>query len=238
MTADPQAPAEAAPERLWSGFDLLWLALLYVLLAIVLGAPIGWLAPDPVTEVQLIILASVLALALPAALLLARRPDRRVAVGLVPAPLGEAGRAALYLLAVLPVAGLINLVVATLLDAEEHPQSDMLLDQMALGPLAVTVVLTVVVVPIVEELIFRGILLSALLERGPRDPARRRWAAIIASSLIFGLIHIDPQLIGGTAVLGFAAAVLRMKSGSLWPAILLHQLNNALASVILASGIA
>lgn len=241
MSGSPSASGGAAPgpvaPRLWSGFDLLWLAFAFVVLLVIFGLLHAQIEPDPVAEVHLLIASSVLSMLLPVMLLLHRRPDRRAAVGLVPTPLREARRAVIYLLVILPISAAVNLAVAALIGDETHPQSDMLLDRMDLLPLSLGVVLIVIVVPIVEELLFRGVLLAALLERGPKDPVKRKWAAIIASSLIFGLFHVDPQLIGGTTVLGIGAALLRVETGSLWPAILLHQLNNALATVLLAGGL-
>lgn len=99
------------------------------------------------------------------------------------------------------------------------------------SPMAVRLLLVLVVVclgPVVEELLFRGVLLSALM---------KRWHAIVAvtvSSLLFALIHLPglgyqwyalPNLL----LLAVLLAVLRLWSGSLWPAVLAHGLNNLLA---------
>lgn len=82
--------------------------------------------------------------------------------------------------------------------------------------------------PLVEELLFRGMLLSALM---------RRWrapAAVVASSLIFAMVHL-PGLqyhwyaLPALLLLALVLAWLRLKSGSIWPAVLAHGVNNALA---------
>ena len=91
--------------------------------------------------------------------------------------------------------------------------------------------MTLVVVtvgPLVEELLFRGVLLSALLRR-----CHVGWSVAI-TSLLFALIHL-PGLqfqwygLPDLALLALLLAWLRLHSGSIWPAVLAHGLNNLLA---------
>jgi len=98
-------------------------------------------------------------------------------------------------------------------------------------PLGLRLPLVLVVVsvgPLVEELLFRGVLLSALLQRWHAG-----WAVTI-SSLAFALIHLPglqyqwyalPALAG----LAWVLAWLRLRSGSIWPAVVAHSVNNLLA---------
>lgn len=93
------------------------------------------------------------------------------------------------------------------------------------------IALVVLGAPFVEELLFRGALLSALVQRSGTV-----WAVAI-SSLLFGLIHL-PGLsfqwyaVPGLILIGMGLAVLRLWSGSLWPAVLAHATNNGFAIVI------
>lgn len=98
--------------------------------------------------------------------------------------------------------------------------------------------LAVVVVtlgPITEELLFRGLLLSALLRR------MRPFAAVLVSALVFAAAHL-PDLhwlwygVPNLALLGIAFAWLRLRSGSLWPAIIAHACNNLLVMATLFAG--
>lgn len=88
--------------------------------------------------------------------------------------------------------------------------------------------LVVVVAPFVEELLFRGVLLSALLRR-----LHVGWAVAI-SSLLFALIHL-PGLnfqwygLAELFLLALVLAALRLGSRSIWPAVLAHALHNGLA---------
>lgn len=93
------------------------------------------------------------------------------------------------------------------------------------GTVPVQVLLIVIAAPVSEEVCFRGFLFGGLRERLPR------LAAALISGLIFGGLHATtgvsavPPLI----VFGFILALLYEKTGSIWPGILLHMLNNSVA---------
>ena len=81
-------------------------------------------------------------------------------------------------------------------------------------------ILMVVIVPVVEELCFRGFLCRRLA---------RKWGTtlgIVTSSAIFALLHVD--FVGGFAF-GAFVAVLYLDSGRLWLPISVHGANNLLA---------
>ncbi|MCB9794006.1 MAG: CPBP family intramembrane metalloprotease [Alphaproteobacteria bacterium] len=78
-----------------------------------------------------------------------------------------------------------------------------------------------------EEGLFRGAL-QGLLQRAVGPVAR---CLIVAG--LFGLFHLDLRRILPTAALGLVLCVVRERSGSLWPPVLIHFLNNALMMVIL-----
>ena len=77
-----------------------------------------------------------------------------------------------------------------------------------------------VVTPVIEECVFRGILLHRWSVKWDL-----RWA-VITSSILFGLVHADP--IGATAF-GLAMAWLYLRTQSLWVPIVCHGLNNLAA---------
>lgn len=86
--------------------------------------------------------------------------------------------------------------------------------------LAVTVA---VIPPVVEELIFRGL----LLERWAT--AWRLGTAIIVQAVFFGILHVDPI---GAGVFGLVLALVYLRSRSLWPPIVMHALNNGFVLVV------
>jgi len=145
----------------------------------------------------------------------------------------RAGRASYYALGVLiglvlPVAG--SALTQWLAHGETVSQD--IRDLGGAVPLAMRIPLAMLVAtigPWVEELLFRGVLLSALLQR------LRAAGAVIVSSLLFALVHL-PDLdfrwyaLPALTLLAVALAWLRLRSGSLWPAIIAHGVNNLLAA--------
>lgn len=84
-----------------------------------------------------------------------------------------------------------------------------------------------VAAPVLEELFFRGYLFAGLCRYLPW-----RGAAAI-SALAFSLIHADLYRAPILWLLGYLFAWLYRRSGSLWPAIVIHGLNNSVALVLL-----
>ena len=83
-----------------------------------------------------------------------------------------------------------------------------------------------IVTPIAEELFFRGYLLDAI-NRKHGD-----WTAIIWSSILFGLVHVSPFVIGSAFIGGIIYGWIRMRTGSLLPSIACHMMWNMLALVV------
>jgi len=88
-----------------------------------------------------------------------------------------------------------------------------------------------VIAPATEELFFRGVLLQVVCYH-----VRHAWAAIGFSAIAFGLAHAQPQDILPLTSLGVILGYLRLRSGALWPCVLLHTLFNmrTLVFVLLA----
>ncbi len=92
---------------------------------------------------------------------------------------------------------------------------------------AVTVPFALVLVaPVTEELLFRGLLLPALGARYGTTPA------VIATSVLFGLFHLDAQAAFFATAMGLVLGVVRVRSGSVLPAIALHAGFNALPVIL------
>ncbi|MEL6777732.1 MAG: CPBP family intramembrane glutamic endopeptidase [Cyanobacteria bacterium J06597_16] len=82
----------------------------------------------------------------------------------------------------------------------------------------------VVYAPLVEELVFRGILLQRW---GTKWGLRR---GVMASSVLFGLLHLNNPL--GLTLFGLVMGLLYVRSRSLWVPIVCHALNNMAAVAI------
>ena len=91
-------------------------------------------------------------------------------------------------------------------------------DPLALALLAFT---AVVLAPLFEETIFRGALLPVLVTRlGPLP-------GVLLSGLLFAMAHISVGELAPLTVLGVGLGLVRLRSGRLWPSVLMHGLWNA-----------
>jgi hypothetical protein len=79
---------------------------------------------------------------------------------------------------------------------------------------------------ICEEVLFRGYA-QRQFERAS-GPA----GGILLSGVLFGLYHLRPSQVLPLAMLGLYLAYLTWRTGSLWPAVLVHILHNGLAVVL------
>lgn len=87
--------------------------------------------------------------------------------------------------------------------------------------------LMVVLVPIFEETVFRGLMLGGMARH-----ISFGWANLL-QGLVFASIHFDPPRFLWYLALGCAAGFLVRRSGSLGPAIALHALQNGFAFFML-----
>jgi len=111
------------------------------------------------------------------------------------------------------------------LDNKERVVQQLGANDGVLGFVAV-VALTCVVAPISEEFFFRGFFFPTL------SNWRGAWPAAVITGIVFGAIHVGSAPIGDLVPLAFFGVVLcvvRWWSGSLYPCIALHALNNAVA---------
>lgn len=111
--------------------------------------------------------------------------------------------------------------------------TDTLLQEAKTEPLTVMGALagSVLIAPLCEEVFFRGFLFGGLL-RGMRPVV-----AVALSALLFALAH---GLIGSFApllLIGVVLAVVRWRTGSLWPGMAIHICNNALATILVISAL-
>lgn len=89
-----------------------------------------------------------------------------------------------------------------------------------------------VLAPLGEELLFRGYLLRVL---GTRYGTLR---GVLVTSFLFAVIHFNPASLLALFVLGLVFALLRVWSGSIWPSILGHAIQNGTSSALVLAGVA
>jgi membrane protease YdiL (CAAX protease family) len=92
------------------------------------------------------------------------------------------------------------------------------------GPwsVALSLVFLALLTPLGEELTFRGVVTTAFLRYGPA-------IGVIGSAVVFALMHGFNVFFFTALVVGLIAGELRRRSGSVWPGVLTHVVNNALA---------
>lgn len=92
---------------------------------------------------------------------------------------------------------------------------------------AITLFLVVVMAPLTEEVLYRGVLFPAL------EPHLHPHHAAMAAGMLFGAIHFEPHTILPLAFLGYLLCLTYHYTRSLWLCIALHAVNNTLAFVVL-----
>jgi membrane protease YdiL (CAAX protease family) len=90
------------------------------------------------------------------------------------------------------------------------------------GSLLLAIIGLAILPPLVEEVLFRGVLIERFAVKW------RLGVAVVVSAVLFGILHVDPV---GAGVFGMITGLLYLRTGSLWPGILIHGVNNLLALV-------
>ncbi len=81
-------------------------------------------------------------------------------------------------------------------------------------------VLTACTAPaICEEFLFRGVIASGLKERGFK-------VALFASSIIFTLMHGNPEQTVHQFIIGYVIGLIFLKTGNIWIGVIIHFINN------------
>ncbi len=88
--------------------------------------------------------------------------------------------------------------------------------------LVLSFVSMVIAAPIVEEILFRGYILDAIRK------IHGDTVAVLGSAGLFGLLHLEPYVIGMASLGGVIYGWVRIKTGSLWPSIVSHMVWNFL----------
>ncbi|GAA2241085.1 type II CAAX endopeptidase family protein [Promicromonospora sukumoe] len=93
--------------------------------------------------------------------------------------------------------------------------------------LIVTAIGLVVLTPIGEEFLFRGVVTTGLLRYGPV-------IATVGSAVIFALLHGINVVLPAALVVGVITAELRRRSDSVWPGVVVHAFNNSITVIAYA----
>lgn len=94
--------------------------------------------------------------------------------------------------------------------------------KMSILEIVLLFVSTAIVPGVIEEIFFRGLVLTNLTPYG-------RGTAILGSALLFGLMHMNPSQFFYTTMMGIIIGYVYVRTKSIWVCIAIHILNNGLA---------
>ena len=83
--------------------------------------------------------------------------------------------------------------------------------------------------PVVEEIVFRGAILRALLQR-----FSGRWVPIAISAVLFALVHANPAQMPAALLMGLLMGWMYSHTHSIAPGVMVHWVNNTLVFVLSA----
>lgn len=169
---------------------------------------------------QISLISGLAALVILAAFFLLRRKNPLKESGF----LATRGRFVFTAIAVTPILYAVVTVILSLLPEawlEAYAEASAALSQTGV----ITVIATVLVAPIVEEVIFRGLILSRLRRAMPG------WLAVLVSALVFGVCHGQAVWIAYAFVLGVIFGFIALRSKSIWPSLAAHFLFNGIGQL-------
>ena len=240
----PQTTPPTGPARLFRWYDLLWMGLILILSqapGVIAGIVVGMLGVVTVETLQteglpayVIIVAMVgsgIVMFLGCILLRRKRRIDWAALGVRPTTVWPLIAAVLSFVVYIVITESISRFVEIDPDGELARQlaQQLVPPGASLPYIIVAVAFAGVIVPIAEELLFRGFLITWLRERS------NAIVAVIISSLLFSGVHgyflLPESEFGifasiGIFLLGLLLGWLAVWSRSLWPPIVLHMTNN------------
>ena len=108
-----------------------------------------------------------------------------------------------------------------------NPLLELVLGSDEFIPLFLLLITTVILAPVFEELVFRGILLPVLVSKVGKI------SGVVLSALIFALAHLSVGELPPLFVLGVGLGIMRLSSGRLFPCALMHSLWNGVTFISL-----
>ncbi len=105
----------------------------------------------------------------------------------------------------------------------QHEELELLTTSTRLSLRILVIVLAVIVAPLVEEMLFRGLLQTMI-----RSYVQHPWLSVTITAALFAIVHQNPEHWPALFVLAMGLGYAYEKSGSLWQPIFMHALFNGL----------
>jgi hypothetical protein len=143
--------------------------------------------------------------------------------------------------ATLPLVYAVSLLVQVVMELMHrpmpaaHPMLQQLQNDQHSIWFAVVVFEAVALVPLAEELLFRGLLQTIfvyLIGRGRQPSPAARWIGVLLTAAIFAAVHREAAFFLPLFVLAVGLGYLYERTGNLWASAMTHGLFNALQIVI------
>jgi membrane protease YdiL (CAAX protease family) len=125
------------------------------------------------------------------------------------------------------LAGWVNVIVMALFPMSAD---DIARFEAVMAPGAVSMLFTCVGAPVLEEMLFRGVILRGFLRRYTRS------FSILWSAALFAIAHLNIYQAATALALGIVAGWLYERCRSLWPCILLHAAYNTFVAYAYYAG--
>lgn len=115
------------------------------------------------------------------------------------------------------------------LEQEATKQMQRFLKADHIGDVVINVLIIALLPAICEEICFRGALQRVIIHI-----TRNAWLGIIVTSILFSALHLQFQGFLPRMFLGLILGAIYWYSGSLWPSILAHFVNNAIQVIVVS----
>jgi membrane protease YdiL (CAAX protease family) len=100
------------------------------------------------------------------------------------------------------------------------------------GPtLVLLIVMTLLIAPLMEEWLFRGVIFRSISEGGSPGSRTGVVLGVVVSAVLFGLAHGEPLQFAGLALLGIVLALLVVRTKRLLPSVITHVSFNGIAII-------
>lgn len=128
----------------------------------------------------------------------------------------------------------LNIVIVFLLNILPLPRDIMDDYSKAVGALSedsspVTLIFAVIVAPVFEEILYRGLIFNALMKGMPV------WAAVVLQAVMFGVSHVQIVWMSYAFALGIVLALIRLRYKSLIAPMGVHFALNGLSGLMVAT---
>lgn len=122
--------------------------------------------------------------------------------------------------------GVLSIIQEAGLLAEHFATMEETLSPITQGNMFIVIISVGIIGPFVEELIFRGLIYKTLIKK-----FSVLWTIII-QAILFGLFHFNLIQSAYATLMGILLGYAVYKTKSIWPAVLMHIVNNLASSII------